>query len=102
MYPGGELTRLAARKEYLRARIAVHREEAALAASELARPLVWADHAVERWRTISPLVRVIGVPLALILARGLMRRMGRGKWMTLAQAVPVVMRAARAYSRARS
>lgn len=101
MYPGGELARLARQKEFLRARIAVRREECCVAAHELARPLAWVDQAIDRWRAISPLVRVVGVPLIVLAARKFLSG-GGGKWLAMARTLPVIFRAARAYTHSRT
>jgi hypothetical protein len=100
MYPSGELNGLAARKEFLRARIAVRRAECAQAAHQIARPIALIDRGLERWRRISPIVRAVGLPLALMLLRKFMnRRHPTSKWSTISQALPTVMRAVREFAK---
>jgi hypothetical protein len=98
MYPTGELGHLAARKELLQARIALRREESRVAMVRLSRPVALVDDWLERWRKISPLMKVVGVPLALMLVKKSARLMGRGRWVVLAKSLPMVFRAARAFA----
>ena len=71
MYPSGELNRLALRKALLRVRIAERRWECRQNGSELMRPVELADRGLAYWRALSPLVKVAGVPLLLMLTRRL-------------------------------
>jgi hypothetical protein len=98
MYPSGDLAQLAARKGFLQARIALRREQSREALVRLTRPVAVVDDWLERWRRVGPMVKIVGIPLALLLARKLVRRMGRGRWVMLARSLPVVVRAARAFA----
>ena len=102
MYPSGELDDLAARKELLRVRIAIRRMQCSVAAAELVRPLELIDGLHARWQAISPLVRVAGVPLFLVLAKKFLSRGGKAKWLMIFRSLPVVMRAAQAFARTRA
>ncbi len=64
MYPQGELTRLAAHKDVLRARIAARRSQGLQAFEEALRPVAWLDRAREWWQRISPLTEMLLRPLA--------------------------------------
>jgi hypothetical protein len=98
MYPSGDLAELAARREFLQARIALRREQSRDALVRLTRPLAVADDWLDRWRRVGPLVKIVGVPVALMLVKKLAGAMGRGRWVTLARSLPVVVRAARAFA----
>lgn len=77
MYPAGELRRLAARKALLEARISVRRLQCMMHGAELARPINWIDRAWTQWKRISPLVKLVGVPVAIGLGQKMARRHGR-------------------------
>lgn len=74
MYPTGELTKLAARKDLLRRRIALRRVVTIVVARRIARPLHLLDRIVGEWRRLSPLVKLAGVPLGALLGRRLHRK----------------------------
>jgi hypothetical protein len=69
MYPEGELRLLAARKAAVRQRIHEGRAECAEAIATLARPIEWLDRALEKWRRITPVLKLAAVPLVLLLKR---------------------------------
>ena len=97
MYPSGELKRLADRKTLLQARIAVRRWECVVAAMEISRPLATIDRGVAVWHRISPFVKVLGVPLALLIARIVRRKhkgkpTGKSKLAAFMTALPIIMR----------
>ena len=97
MYPNGELNRLAARKTLLQARIAVRRLECTLAVAEIARPFAWIDHLLQTWHRVSPMLKALGVPLALLITRILTRKRkgkptGKSKFAALMTALPIIMR----------
>jgi hypothetical protein len=99
MYPGGELTQLAARKVSLRARIAQRRWECVQASAALARPLGWLDRVIDTWRRISPVAKIAGIPLGLALAR---KVFGGGRFAAFARFMPLVFQTARVVSRWRA
>jgi hypothetical protein len=74
MYSHRELSRLAAHKSVLGARIARHRAECVAASAELLRPLVWCDSALSVWRRFSGLLQVAALPVAMMAGRTLFRR----------------------------
>lgn len=74
MYPAGELTKLAARKDLLRRRIALRRVATIVVAQRIVRPLRLVDRIVGEWRRLSPLVKLAGIPLGALLGRSLHRR----------------------------
>ena len=97
MYPHGELNRLAARKTLLQARIAVRRLECTLAVVEIARPFAWIDRALQTWHRVSPMLKMLGVPLGLLVTRILVRKRegktaGRSKFAAVMAALPIIMR----------
>ena len=97
MYPREELAALRQRKMVLQARIAVRRWETAEAAIELSRPLAMVDRGIDTWRRISPVIKVLAVPVGLMLARLLKARRaaaGRsgGIFALLLGALPAVLR----------
>jgi hypothetical protein len=95
MYPSRELAQLAARKSILLARIEVRRWECAQAAAELSRPIAIVDRGIEMWRRISPMVKFLGLPMALFGTGKILRRAGRGKWTKLAAMMPAILRGAK-------
>ena len=94
MYPRRELAALAARKAIVQARIEVRRWECAQAAVELSRPIAMVDRGIDLWRRISPFVKLMGLPMAILGTRKALR-MGRGKWSKLATMLPAILRGAR-------
>lgn len=74
MYPAGELTQLAAKKDLLRRRIALRRVATIVVAQRVAQPLRLIDRIVGEWRRLSPLVKLAGVPLGALLGRSLHRK----------------------------
>ena len=77
MYPGKELTTLAARKALLRVRIARHRLDCVDSFAQLTRPLALIDRLYDQWKALPSWVKA-GVPL-LGLALKLGRRPRKGK-----------------------
>jgi hypothetical protein len=100
MYPRQELMVLARRKAVLLDRICVDRDEVAAAVARLAEPIEIIDRGVERWRRVSPVVKLAAIPLGLVLRRILLpraRKLGAVlKW------GPVVFAAVRGFAKARS
>lgn len=97
MYPHGELSRLAARKTLLQARIALRRLECTIEAAGVARPVAAIDRALQTWHRISPFVKILGVPLGLILTRIFARKRkgkptGKSKFAALMTALPIIVR----------
>lgn len=76
MYPAGELTRLAARKDLLRRHIALRRVVTILAAQRVLRPVRLVDRLWAEWRRLSPLFKLAAGPLAALFGRGLQRKHG--------------------------
>ena len=74
MYPNTELTRLSAHKDAVRRRISGRREATAVALAGAVRPLEWVDRALAMWRKVSPVAKVVALPLALLLKKTLFRR----------------------------
>ncbi len=94
MYPHGELAGLEVYKTALRRRIAARRVECAVAAEGAMRPLLWLDRAVVLWRKIRPFARLATIPLALLLKRTLLPRVGF--FTTLLRWTPAIFSAGRA------
>lgn len=88
MFADPRMTELALRRSAVEARIARRRRECAEALEELARPLRWIDRGRERWRRLSPWIRVSAVPVGLLLVRTVLgRRRGVGlilRWLPVA------------------
>ncbi len=76
MYPQTDLNILAFRKRALMHRIRVRRDECEGHAHEVLKPALWAEGLYAKWRTISPLVKLVGVPLGLMATRKLMPKVG--------------------------
>jgi hypothetical protein len=95
MYPQRELTRLAARKALVQARIELRRWECAQAAAQLSRPIALIDRGIALWRRISPFVKLMGLPAALLGARKILRHTRGGKWTKLAAMLPAILRGAK-------
>jgi hypothetical protein len=93
MYPAGELTLLATRKALVRVRIAEHRWQCIEAGAVIVAPVEKLDHALAIWRRISPLAKVIGIPLAMLLARRFVKR--AAKYGAFLKFAPIVLQAAR-------
>jgi hypothetical protein len=74
MYPREELTVLARRKAVLLDRICTNRDELVLAVARVAEPIEIVDGLVERWRRISPMVKLAALPVGLLLRRVLVKR----------------------------
>jgi hypothetical protein len=87
---------MAARKALLLTRIAARRDACVTAAAELAQPLGWLDQIVARWRGISPLFKMVGVPVGLFFGRKLFRGLGRGRWVVVGMLLRLILRAVRA------
>jgi hypothetical protein len=107
MYPHGELTHLAARKTLLQARITVRRLECTLAVMEIARPFAWIDRALQTWHRISPMLRMLGVPLGLLVTRVFARKRqgkptGKSRFAALMAALPIILRFANMIKDARA
>ena len=97
MYPHGELARLAERKVLLQARITVRRLECAAAAVQIARPISAIDRGLQVWHRIAPFAKVLGVPLALLVARIISRKKkgkptGKSKFAAVLTALPLILR----------
>ncbi len=97
MYPRKELIVLARRKAVLLDRICVDRDEVAAAAARLAEPIEMIDGGVERWRRISPMVKLAAIPLGLVL-RGVLVRRAR-KLSAVLRWGPIVFAAVRGFAR---
>jgi hypothetical protein len=94
MYPERELSRLAARKAVLRARIGLRRVECIEAAARVARPLAWLDRAREFLMKIRPIAILAAVPIAILAERSgsrILRTLS-----PLVRFVPLVLGGARA------
>lgn len=74
MHAERELTALAVGKAALRQRIARHRRLTVQAAARAVQPLALLDRAVAHWRRLSPLARIVAVPLGFALHRALAPR----------------------------
>ena len=68
------MNRLEARKALLRLRIAERRLACAEAGAELAEPIALIDRGWLLWKRISPFVKALGVPAAMLLGKKLFRR----------------------------
>jgi len=76
MYPQADLNILAFRKQALIHRIRMRRDECEIHAREVLKPVVWAEGLYEKWRAISPLVKLVAVPAGLMATRKLMPKVG--------------------------
>lgn len=76
MYPKVDLDILAQRKAGLRSRIRWRREACAEEAARVLRPVVWAEGAYAKWKSISPLVKLGAIPLGFLLKRKLFPKSG--------------------------
>ena len=103
MFGSAQLTALAARKAFLRERLALRRARAVIEARRVARPLHVADALWQRWRQLSPLVKALGLPWALWTGRRLVRRRrtAAGLVGTALRFAPLVLAAFRAFKRGR-
>lgn len=99
MYPQGELTELARRKETVRRRIADHREQCAEAAAVAVRPLRWLDTALGLWRQFGPLAQLAAVPLGAAAFKG--RSSGSSIFRTVLRWAPSVIGAFSAFRQAK-
>lgn len=88
MYPYGQLSEAALRKAALHARIDRRRREMVVYGREAVKPLVWVDKAWERWRHISPWVKLTAIPVSLFMGRK--ARVAGGTASRLIRWVPVV------------
>jgi hypothetical protein len=76
MYPQIDLAILAARKERLRTRIRLRREECAIELDRAMRPVAWLEHAYAQWKSISPLVKFGAIPLGFLLKKKIFPKSG--------------------------
>jgi hypothetical protein len=97
MYPAAELDALAVRKSMLLLRIALHRQQCVVAGTRLAKPLAWADDMIVRWRKISPIAKMVGLPLGLMLARKVTKRFGGG--LKLLRFAPLILQTVRSFAK---
>jgi hypothetical protein len=74
MYPAGELTALAARKDFLRRHIALRRVVTILSAQRVLRPVRVADRLWAEWRRLSPFFKLAAGPLAAVFGRSVFRK----------------------------
>ena len=74
MYPTEELIFLSAKKEALRVRIFMRREECVAAAERAAKPLEIVDRGIAWWHRLNPMVKLAAVPAGLLLKKVLFRR----------------------------
>jgi hypothetical protein len=74
MYPGRELSQLAAQKAAIRERIWLRRIECYEAAGRVAKPLQWLDRMLALWRRLSPFAQFAAVPIGLFLHRAIFPR----------------------------
>lgn len=82
MYPQRELDELALSKAALRCRIAEHRAACLEHAEVVLRPVGWLDTALDFWRQISPLGKLLAIPLGLFTARVVRRNAAPvGRWL---------------------
>lgn len=97
MHADRDLAALGARKALLQARIAVHRMECVMTGSRITRPLAAFDRLWSQWKRLSPWVKLVGVPAALLALRKLTRApdggMSKGKLATLLGVLPMVYEA---------
>lgn len=96
MYPSGELNRLAARKALVRLRIDGNRWQCAETGAQLMRPVELLDRGLGYWRALSPLVKIAGVPLMLMLTRRLVGRAGR--FAGIVRLLPSIFRTVRMFA----
>jgi hypothetical protein len=74
MFPDGTLKEAAVCKADLRARIARRRRESVEALTELSRPVEWVDCGLQRWRQVSPWLKMTSLPLGLLVGRTMVSR----------------------------
>ncbi len=75
MYPDRELTRLAARKSWLRRDIALRRVQLAETAAQVSWPLAWLDRMLAVGRRLSPLALLAALPLGCLVTRTVLASM---------------------------
>lgn len=96
MYPAGELNRLAVRRSLLSRRIDLRRRQCAEHGAKLVQPLKWLDRMLGTWRRISPVAKVLGPPLLLVLVRKFFDPIGRaGRLVSWLRLAPLALRLAR-------
>lgn len=86
----------------MQARIDVRRWECAEAVVELSRPLAAIERGMAMWRRISPLVKLLGIPVSLLGLRKILRRSRRGHISKLIAMLPVIVRGAKAVMQMRA
>jgi hypothetical protein len=69
MFSRRELTALASEKAVLLERIDANRMRCVEAAARVARPFVWLDEALARWRRVPQIVRFVAFPIASFLLK---------------------------------
>lgn len=101
MYADRRLAELADRKLILQARIAVRRMECAVAATNLTPPVDFVDRMWLGWKQLSPIVKMIGVPIGFLTVRrltGLIRGgVGKGVFATILGALPMILEVVKAF-----
>ncbi len=96
MYPQRELIHLAERRAALHLRIRARRVIIAHSAARVVQPLELFDRLYERWRKISPLIKLTALPLAFLFKRKLLP--GTSLWQKLMEWGPVVFRTVRQFT----
>ncbi len=74
MFPDGTLNEATVCKIALRARIARRRRESVEALTELSRPMELVDQGLQRWRQISPWLKMTSLPLGLLVGGTMVSR----------------------------
>jgi hypothetical protein len=69
MHPGRELNRLAGLKAARQRGIAYHRAQCATAAARVLQPVEWVDEKLAVWRRLSPIAKLLAIPVGLLLKR---------------------------------
>ena len=69
MYPQRQLTLLADRKAVLRQSIARRRDQLAMDAMQVAKPMEWLDRALVLWSRIPPLAKLVSIPVGLLVVK---------------------------------
>lgn len=89
MYPTQELNELAWRKQAVRARIASHRLQCLESLTALEPTAALVDRGVNLWRSVSAVLKWMGLPLVMLAAQKVVPRIGGVK--RLLRYVPVVL-----------
>lgn len=95
MYPRQQLNVLALRKAVVQSRIAARRQDCALHAAEVMRPVRWVDEACHVGRTVLARAGELALPVGMLLAQRFAKP--GGKLEKVIAYAPLVMRLAQSF-----